>query len=558
MMRFTIRGAALALAIMVGWCAAVEAQTVDPRTLPRYESVSGVRFAGTWMYDWPDGAGGDISYGGGAVGFSEDGKAIYVSCVSDHAGLAKLEVPAIGGRARVLAPCLGPRKADIAKVHPDPNAFRPMLGGVLELNGRMTVAGYISYDADGGSNRSHWSGPDLSTLTGPWAGTVPNGMVKSQMGIVPVEWRALLGGPAYATTGYTSIISRASYGAAVTIFDPATVTANGFPMTTVLGCRHNDPGCNTYGSDAAGKNNYQGAESAAAGFFIPGTRSYGVMERESDGPACYGYATRNKADHGKPYLDAVYCYSLSDPLDQKGPKGYPYRLVIKLYDVNEWVAVKQGTKKPWEIRQYATLDLPGSDPGEYITSGAFNPATGQFHLWRYTGGGVNTVYVYEGFPKAGQSQTPTPVDCAGTWSPYVRVPGSETPAVCPASGTRQFTEERTFTVLTPASNGGNACPASPERRSLPEACTPPPPPPTVDVSARVREFNTGTRRLTLQYPAGAPLPSLGGVTVFVNGLSFPGAVVSITPDYYPGTPRGTRVIVHVPDLPFLSATVTVP
>jgi hypothetical protein len=130
---------------------------------------------------------------------------------------------------------------------------------------------------------------------------------------------------------------------------------------------------------------------------VPGTRTLVVIERESSGPTCYGYATRTPAEHGQPYLDAVKCYSLSDPLDQKGPKGYPYRLVAKLYDVNDLVAVKQGSKKPWDIRQYATLDLPGSNPGEYVTSGAYNPVRGEFYLLRYTGGGVNTVYVYSGF-----------------------------------------------------------------------------------------------------------------------------------------------------------------
>ena len=370
----------------------------DPRALPP-ANLSGVQAAGTWTYDWPDGAGGDLSYGGGALGVSEDGKYLYVSCVQDHSGIAKLEIPAAGGRARVVSPCLGPRKADIAKIHPDPNAFRPMLGGVLELNGRMTVTGYISYDATGQTFASHWSGPSLSNLAGPFAASVLPGMVKSQMASVPQEWRALLGGSALSSAGYTSIISRASYGASVSVFDPATVTANGFPMTMLLGCPHSVVGCITYGTPAS--NDYNGSELSGGFFIVPGTRTLVVIERESSGPTCYGYATRTPAEHGQPYLDAVKCYSLSDPLDTKGPKGYPYRLVAKLYDVNDLVAVKQGSRKPWDLRQYATIDLPGSNPGEYVTSGAYNPVRGEYYLLRYTGGGVNTVYVYTGFGSNG-------------------------------------------------------------------------------------------------------------------------------------------------------------
>ena len=48
-----------------------------------------------------------------------------------------------------------------------------MLGGVLELNGRMTVTGYISYDANGGTTASHWGGPTLASLSGPFNAVAP-------------------------------------------------------------------------------------------------------------------------------------------------------------------------------------------------------------------------------------------------------------------------------------------------------------------------------------------------------------------------------------------------
>jgi hypothetical protein len=41
-----------------------------------------------------------------------------------------------------------------------------MLGGILELNGRITVTGYISYDASGGTTASHWHGASLTSLQG--------------------------------------------------------------------------------------------------------------------------------------------------------------------------------------------------------------------------------------------------------------------------------------------------------------------------------------------------------------------------------------------------------
>lgn len=69
-----------------------------------------------------------------------------------------------------------------------------------------------------------------------------------------------------------------------------------------------------------------------------------------------------------------------------------------------------------------------------------------------------------------------PVDCAGTWGDWTRLAGSET--ACRADGTRDYTERRLFTVSTSASNGGAACPDSPESRTPSEACAYTPPPVT--------------------------------------------------------------------------------
>jgi hypothetical protein len=58
----------------------------------------------------------------------------------------------------------------------------------------------------------------------------------------------------------------------------------------------------------------------------------------------------------------VYCY---DPLNfDQGQHAYPYNLQFWAYDLNEWAAVKAGTKQPWEVKPYGvwpfTLPLPYS------------------------------------------------------------------------------------------------------------------------------------------------------------------------------------------------------
>jgi hypothetical protein len=98
-------------------------------------------------------------------------------------------------------------------------------------------------------------------------------------------------------------------------------------------------------------------------------------------------------------------------MNEKGPKGYPYRLVAKLYDLSELVQVREGSKQPWDIRQYATVDLPGSSPGEFVMSGAYNYVRNEFYLIRHVGGGANTVYVYRGFGGGGGTPPPPTERC---------------------------------------------------------------------------------------------------------------------------------------------------
>jgi hypothetical protein len=242
---------------------------------------------------------------------------------------------------------------------------------------------------------------------------VKPGLVKSQMAAVPMEWREILGGPAMSSAGYSSIISRASYGASVSVFDPRDVTRNDFPMTLLLGCPFAVPGTQDqlprcierYSSPTS--NDYNGSEQSGGFFIVPGTRTLAAIEREASGPTCYGYATRDQALHGTPYPSATnpspenvpWCYSLSDTENEKGPKGYPYRLVAKLYDLADLVDVKQGRKAPWDIDQYATIDLPGSTPSEFVISGAFNQARGEYYLVRRQTAAPTRVDVYGGFDR---------------------------------------------------------------------------------------------------------------------------------------------------------------
>lgn len=109
---------------------------------------------------------------------------------------------------------------------------------------------------------------------------------------------------------------------------------------------------------------------------------------------------------------------------------------------------------------------------------------------------------------------PTPVDCVGTWGAW-----TVTASSCTA-GTRTITEARLFTVITPAANGGAACPASPETRTRTEPCDTPPPPPSTTLTATIA---ARTCTLTL---ASTPPSTLTGWGVQFQRRQGAGAWVS--------------------------------
>ncbi|MGE0815975.1 MAG: hypothetical protein AB7O28_06155 [Vicinamibacterales bacterium] len=396
-------------------------RTSGPCLYPRFDS-SGLASAGKFTISILDQNGAMIGYGGAAVGVSEDGRYLYVSCHHEATGatargmIATFQIPQIGGASTLVQPCRGLPGSELTKIDGGAGGYFPLLGSVIQTpDSGVLVGGFITYDAVGSlPRRTWWRGYDVAHLSGPFEGSVRNGLVKGQTGRIPPEWQSMLGGDLFAGAGYSSIVSRASYGAAFTAFWAKDATSDGFPMQFLLGCPERDPVTNAYLAKCSSRWGspqspiyYNGAEQSGGAFIVPGTRTLAVIEREADGPTCYGYATRNPADHGKPYLDAVYCYSLSDPLDQKGPMGYPYRLVAKMFDLADLVAVKQGLKKPWDVDPYDVVTLPGSSSGEmigYTGGGVFNPVRGEYYLTRelYPGAGSRAdVTVIRGFPAVG-------------------------------------------------------------------------------------------------------------------------------------------------------------
>jgi hypothetical protein len=139
-----------------------------------------------------------------------------------------------------------------------------------------------------------------------------------------------------------------------------------------------------------------------------------ILSRTSSGPSatvftpselgiarfCYGLGTDNKAldFQAVPGWPGVhYCY---DPVDlNKGTHGYPNRAMVFAYNADDFLAVKAGTKKPWDVWPYSiwAFSLPfqqkivnGVDMGDYsIVGAAYDAFTKRVFLAAYRSDGAS-------------------------------------------------------------------------------------------------------------------------------------------------------------------------
>ncbi len=373
---------------------------------------------------------GSLLYGGPALGMGPDGKSLYFGCHDWGSRLARVTIPAIGGKATVVEPCAP--VANLAGINPgDPNSKK--LGGSFWWNGRLTVSAYSYYDGNGTAVASHFVGGNVATQLGPYrvGAAIKPGFVGGYMGVIPQEWRTLLGGPALTGQCCIAVIARSSFGPSVSVFNPDDVgKASAAPATTLLGYPETNQ---TFGPWNVPNPYFTGVTRLGGMAFPPGTRSVLFIGRHGT-TFCYGTGTGTQSLHGKSDGQGnVYCY---DPVDySKGSHGYPYKHQIWAYDAADLLAVKQGAKQPWDVLPYAVWNLSDMDNGSggaSMRSAAYDPATRRWYVTTDNADRTPTVHVYEVTSAVLQPPVPGPVgftsQTSGTsvslvWSPPVAAQG---------------------------------------------------------------------------------------------------------------------------------------
>jgi hypothetical protein len=277
-----------------------------------------------------------FDYGGSALAVSEDGQTLYAGGhVYNHA-VGRVAIPRnLGTTAELIQ---APARVAVDFGHP--SSGTESVSGALVYNGRLIVQKRNYYDTDGGAN-SHTAG-DLN-VSNFCASTRLANLPSVQfgngyMGHIPLEWQALFGGPAFAGNSCMSIIGKCSNGPSFYVFDPDDVGVTS-PVPSIPLMYYNTTHPLVEDPDAANDIWIRADTKNSGIIFASGTRSVLFVSRHGYGPRKY------KVDDG--------CGGGG------GESAAPYRRQVTAFDANDLLAVKNGTKQPWEIRPYAWWELPG-------------------------------------------------------------------------------------------------------------------------------------------------------------------------------------------------------
>jgi hypothetical protein len=217
-------------------------------------------------------------------------------------------------------------------------------------------------------------------------GNLGGGFTGGYMAPIPSEWQSLLGAPYLTGQAALSIISRTSSGPAAFGFDPNQLGSGAAPAVPYVYYPLEHPLGNI-----AQRNPYFNGNTEIKGIvFVPGTRSVLFFGDHGTGDVYYG----EPEDANDPYRGGKGWHSVNGE--------YAYQ--VWAYDVEDFVAVKNGQMQPWDVRPYQiwNFDFPVFDGSKHLGGAAFDPATNRLYITQMYGDGdrplVQVYQVADGSP----------------------------------------------------------------------------------------------------------------------------------------------------------------
>ena len=272
------------------------------------------------------------------------------------------------------------------------------IGGQLVDGGRLYGSVYVYYDASGSQTVSHWVRSSTSLGGAPArglfeVGKVGAGFVSGFMAVVPGAWRSLLGGPALTGNCCIPIISRTSFGPAAFAFDPTKLgSVEPLPAKPLVYYPQQHPTIGAWDASwKPSKGIFFGGGTTIRGVVFPkGTRSVLFFGTQGIGRFCYGEGTDQRGLEGQPTPDgSTWCYDPDN--SSKGTHAYPYVPEVWAYDAKSLLAVRRGSKHPWQVKPYATWKLRLPFGSSQIGGASYDPKSGLIYVSQQYGDGTEPV-----------------------------------------------------------------------------------------------------------------------------------------------------------------------
>lgn len=315
-----------------------------------------------------------LSYGGAAIAYNPAKNSLFIVGHDHDQLVAEISIPSpVAGSnlnglntARVLQNLSDITEGNLKRIKAGgaaETANRVKIGGLLVAGDHLIGSVYSYYDGEHSAVLSHFKSGTSLAATGDFRGMyrvgsspgVPQaGFVAGYMGSIPAEYRSPLGGTALTGQAALSIVGRTSWGPAAFAFNPARLGIdNPVSATPLVYYPTGHQTLGAWGHPLPPNPRIALGDAITGVLFPPGTRSVLFTGKHGQGSSCYGVG--GATDPGG-HLGVEYC---RDPDDaSKGTHSWPYANQVWAYDVDDFIAVRNGQKKPWDAVPYAVWSFP--------------------------------------------------------------------------------------------------------------------------------------------------------------------------------------------------------
>jgi len=354
---------------------------------PGLWTLADLDYRGAFRLPAADYGASSLNFSEGPIAYDPAHHSLFIVGHDHHQAVAEFAIPALvetttltslnmaGAPRQPFATVLGR-----APIGDDVNLLN-QIGGLLVVTGpggpQLLVNAYEYYDAPGDNWLTTMVVRDATNL----AGSTVDGFVAFEGGAghtsgwmspIPPAWQAALGGT--HLTGQSSgipIISRTSVGPSAFAFDPGDLMGPGalpdpIQTTKLLDYSLTHPLHADLSNDSRTNALWTHLSRATYGLVVPGTRTYLVVGASGGHVSGVGYKITQ--DDGT--VCGGYCaYAAAD--------NYTYYWA---YDLDDLIAVRQGTLASWAVLPYEVGQLPVPFPTREIGGGAFDAASGTLYL----------------------------------------------------------------------------------------------------------------------------------------------------------------------------------